>query len=449
MIITLQDVTRRFDHVGALKNVTLAVKQGELLAVTGPDGAGKSTLLRVLAGVLSPSKGTVKRRAAPVRVGYLPRPPGLYPRLTAWENIAFFARIYGLHSQAVRRRGRALLEWAGLWEERDRPAGELTGGLRQKLSLACALVHEADLLLLDEPTGDDDPGERQEFWHLIDDLVKSGTTVVVATPHMEEAAHCHRVALLHQGRLLACGSPEALLAKFPAPTTPTGRGSEPMTADAAPAIAVRDLSRSFAGVRAVKGVTLTVPAGAIFGLVGPTGAGKSTLIRMLLGLLPPELGEGRVAGCDITCETLQVRERCGYVSQQLGLYAGLTAEENLSFFGSIYGLSPTALHARRKELLRWAGLLEHRTEPAGRLGPALRRRLALACALMHRPALLLLDEPVSGLDPNDRSQYWELLHDLSAGGTTVLVATSHMPDAEGCDLMGFLLNGRLTATAQS
>jgi len=210
MLLTLTGISKRFGDHHALRDLSLQVRRGELLGIVGPDGAGKTTLLRIIAGALSPSTGRIESRANRAQVGYLSQHFSLYPDLTVAENVAFFASIYGLHEQAVRRRGRYLLQWVGLWEVRDRLGAQLSGGMKQKLSLACALVHQADLMLLDEPTTAVDPISRREFWDLIQDLIQTGTTVLISTPYMEEADRCHRVAFLSDGRLLACDTPAVL-----------------------------------------------------------------------------------------------------------------------------------------------------------------------------------------------------------------------------------------------
>ncbi len=215
MLLQTFNLTKKFGPRAVLHGISLHVKPGELLGVVGPDGAGKTTLLRILAGALGHTGGSIDLRVGRERVGYLSQHFSLYPDLTVLENLSFFGRIYGLHDQAVRRKGRYLLEWVGLWEFKDRLASQLSGGMKQKLSLASALVHEADLMLLDEPTTAVDPVSRREFWDLIQELIRKGTAVIVSTPYMDEAARCHRVAFLHQGQLLACDTPAALRQNMP------------------------------------------------------------------------------------------------------------------------------------------------------------------------------------------------------------------------------------------
>lgn len=214
MALELVQLGKRFGRAYALTGISLTVRPGELLGIVGPDGAGKSTLLRILAGALEATDGTVESAFERKRVGYLSQHFSLYPDMTVMENLNFFGGIYGLHQQALRRRGRYLLEWVGLWEFRTRLAGQLSGGMKQKLSLVCALIHEADLLLLDEPTTAVDPVSRREFWDLILDLVRRGTTVIISTPYMDEAARCHRVAFLHRGQLLTCDTPDGLRSRL-------------------------------------------------------------------------------------------------------------------------------------------------------------------------------------------------------------------------------------------
>lgn len=210
MSLELIELGKSFGRKYVLTGISLKVKPGELLGIVGPDGAGKTTLLRILAGALVSTEGTIESTFERKRIGYLSQHFSLYPDMTVLENLDFFGGIYGLHPQALKRRGRYLLEWVGLWEFRTRLAGQLSGGMKQKLSLACSLVHEADLLLLDEPTTAVDPVSRREFWDLILDLVRRGTAVIISTPYMDEAARCHRVAFLHKGQLLACDTPDGL-----------------------------------------------------------------------------------------------------------------------------------------------------------------------------------------------------------------------------------------------
>lgn len=469
--ISISNLTRRFGDLTAVDSLCLAIPQGELFGLVGSDGAGKTTTLRMLTGVLDISAGEAQvlgcscGHLEPVRskIGYMSQRFGLYPDLTVLENIRFHADIFGVPKAEWQPRSERLLAMSGLSPFVKRRAGALSGGMKQKLGLCCALIHTPEVLFLDEPTNGVDPVSRRDFWRILDTLLAEGVTIVVATAYLDEAERCHRVGLLHQGRLLACDTPENLkrLAD-PVCVNPSledvfisvmGEGADsavirrpaPDLAAAETAVSLEQLTRRFGTFVAVNRISLTVPKGEIFGFLGPNGAGKSTTIRMLCGILEPSEGNGHVAGFDITRQAEQIKENIGYMSQKFSLYEDLTVEENIAFYGGIYRLPSQELHERAEWVIEMAGLAERRSSKAGELSAGWRQRLALGCALLHRPPIIFLDEPTSGVDPLNRRRFWQLIHHLAAEGVTVFVTTHYMDEAEYCDRLAMIYHGDMVA----
>jgi ABC-2 type transport system ATP-binding protein len=479
-----------------LDDVSLAVPGGEVTAVVGGDGAGKTTLLRCLAGALAATAGQVVT-PGPARTGYLPGSSGTYPDLTVAENLAFRASAYGLPAAAARARAAELTERAGLSAARDRLAGQLSGGMRQKLGVICALLPEPDLLVLDEPTTGVDPVSRAGLWQLIAGAAAAGTAVVLSTTYLAEAQRAAAVLVLDGGRPLAAGTPEEIIAAIPgaiiarpgpppagaqsrswprdgrwrtwipdesaapaqrispdlqdavtvaalarepaagpgAPpsrTVPAGTGpartSPPRPGPLAQCVAV---TRRFGPATAVRDVSLAVGPGEIVGLLGANGAGKTTLIRMLLGLLPATTGTVELFGAPPARGS---RRRLGYVPQGLGLYDDLTVAENLSFSAAVFGGPPTVLPDELQAAV-----------PVGALPLGLQRRAAFVQALSHRPGLLILDEPTSGVAPLARARLWETIRAAAEDGAGVLVTTHYMEEAGECDRLVVLAAGRVVA----
>jgi ABC-2 type transport system ATP-binding protein len=470
MIVTT-GLTKRFGSLTAVDCLALSIPQGELFGLVGSDGAGKTTTLRMLTGVLDATEGSATvlgcacHNLDPVRaeIGYMSQRFGLYPDLTVMENIRFHADIFGVPKGEWSVRAERLLAMSGLTAFIKRRAGALSGGMKQKLGLCCALIHTPKVLFLDEPTNGVDPVSRRDFWRILDTLLNDGVTIVVATAYLDEAERCHRVGLLHHGRLLACDSPLNLkqLAD-PAITNPTledvfitvmGEGADtavrrrpaPDLNSAAPAVILDKLTRRFGDFTAVNGISLTVPKGEIFGFLGPNGAGKSTTIRMLCGILEPTEGGGQVAGFYLTTQAEKIKENIGYMSQKFSLYEDLTVEENIAFYGGIYRLPAKQLVQRSDWVIEMAGLSERRRSKAGELSAGWRQRLALGCALLHRPPIIFLDEPTAGVDPLNRRRFWQLIHTLAADGVTVFVTTHYMDEAEYCDRLALIYRGELVA----
>ncbi len=470
-VIQLSNLTKRFGELTAVDSLNLTIPKGELFGLVGSDGAGKTTTLRMLTGVLDASAGDARVLDCPChnleavrsRVGYMSQRFGLYPDLTVLENIRFHADIFGVPRAEWTARAEQLLAMSGLAPFTKRRAGALSGGMKQKLGLCCALIHTPEVLFLDEPTNGVDPVSRRDFWAILSTLLQEGVTIVVATAYLDEAERCHRVGLLHHGRLLACDTPQALkqLAD-PAIHAPTledvfisvlGEGSDsavkrrpaPDLRAVEAAVSLEGLGRRFGDFVAVNQISLQVPKGEIFGFLGPNGAGKSTTIRMLCGILEPTSGNGHVAGFDVREQAELIKENIGYMSQKFSLYEDLTVEENIAFYGGIYRLPGAELKKRADWVVEMAGLTERRHSKAGELSAGWRQRLALGCALLHRPPIIFLDEPTSGVDPLNRRRFWQLIHSLAAEGVTVFVTTHYMDEAEYCDRLALIYRGELVA----
>lgn len=478
-VACLDGVSVRYGAVHALEHVALSVPAGRMTALIGPDGVGKSTLLAVISGARRVAEGRVEvldgdmcdaryRAAVCPRIAYMPQGLGrnLYPSLSVEENLQFFARLFGLGPDERRARIDMLAASTGLLPFIDRAAGQLSGGMRQKLGLCCALVHDPDLLILDEPTTGVDPLARSQFWALIAAVRRSrpGMSVVVATAYMDEASGFDWLVALDAGRVLACGTPAALLAQsgsasyeqaFVALLPPARRAGyrplrpqprDPVCGDEV-VIEAERLSRRFDGFDAVKDVSFRIARGEIFGFIGSNGCGKTTTMKMLTGLLPPSAGTATLFGRAAGEGGAQARRRVGYMSQGFSLYQELTVRQNLMLHGRLFDLDESGIEARCIELAGRFGLGPVLDALPGHLPPGTRQRLSLAVAMVHRPELLILDEPTSGVDPIARDRFWEALLALAReDGVTIFISTHFMNEAERCDRVALMHAGRVLAT---
>jgi len=517
--------------VEALRGATLKVRRGTVTGLIGPDGAGKTTLMRLAAGLLRADAGKVgvlgldaDRDALRVQssIGYMPQRFGLYEDLTVQENLDLYANLQGLPIEARARRYKELMHMTGLGPFTGRLAGRLSGGMKQKLGLACTLVHPQRLLLLDEPTVGVDPVSRRELWSIVYRLVQEEQmTVLLSTAYLDEAERCAEVILMHEGEVLSEGVPASFSRRlagrtFAVEVPPSSNkralqnhlstvdgvidaviqkehvrlvladGVNPSSLDElqqlhyrpveprfedhfiaalrqdqvsrngndtnTPAhhgeidevvIKVKRLQRRFGAFYAVKDVSFEVHRGEVFGLLGANGAGKSTTFRMLCGLLPASGGNLEVAGVDLRRAAATARQRIGYMSQKFSLYGSLDVAQNLEFFSSAYGLTGN----KRSDRIAWAlatfDLNEQREATSGDLPLGYKQRLALACALMHEPDILFLDEPTSGVDPLARREFWRRINALAEAGVTVLVTTHFMEEAEYCDRLAIMAAGEI------
>jgi ribosome-dependent ATPase len=477
-IARLDKVTHRYGTTCALDAVTLDLPRGCRVGLIGPDGVGKSSLLGIVAGARRIQSGQVRvldgdmadarhRAAVCSRIAYMPQGLGknLYPDLSVRENIEFFGRLFGQARGERERRIGELLKSTGLAPFPDRQAKKLSGGMRQKLGLCCALIHDPDLLILDEPTTGVDPLSRRQFWDLIDRMHarRPDMSVVIATAYMDEAERFDWLVAMDAGKVLAAGSPaeietqtgtttieNAFIALLPeqrragrkAFRIPPRRPDEHETV-----IVARDLTCRFGDFTAVDRASFTIERGEIFGFLGPNGCGKTTTMKMLTGLLPATAGQAFLLGRPIDAANLNSRNRVGYMSQSFSLYTELTVRQNLELHARLFHLPHDKARLRISELVRRFGIDHYLDQVTSSLPLGIRQRLSLAVAIVHEPEILILDEPTSGVDPLARDQFWELLIDLSRNqNVTIFVSTHFMNEAARCDRISLMNDGRVLAT---
>ncbi|ABC92015.1 probable ABC transporter, ATP-binding protein (consisting of 2 fused ATP-binding domains) [Rhizobium etli CFN 42] len=531
-LVRIDGVTKRFgDAPPALDAVSGAIGGGAITGLVGPDGAGKTTLIRLMTGLMLPDTGTMnvlgfdtRKNAAGIQaaIGYMPQRFGLYEDLSVQENLDLYADLRGLPKSERAGAFDELLTFTDLKRFTTRLAGKLSGGMKQKLGLACALLKKPRLLLLDEPGVGVDPISRRDLWKMVENLTKEGIGVVWSTAYLDEAEACDHVLLLNQGKLLFSGKPDEMTERVsdrvfrvsdvtgrrrqvlaellqadgvidgviqgeairlvaangktpdigkagdgallsPAPPRfedafvdmlgggPGGRSrlaeaQEPLKAEGdRPVIEAKGLTKRFGDFTAADDISFDIRRGEIFGLLGPNGAGKSTTFKMLCGLLKPTGGEGRVAGFDLRRDAAEARNQLGYMAQKFSLYGDLTVMQNLEFFAGVYGLRGQRRHERIELMTEIFDFGRHAREPAKDLPLGLKQRLALACAVMHEPRALFLDEPTSGVDPITRREFWTHINGLVEKGVTVLVTTHFMDEAEYCDRISLIYRGRSIA----
>ena len=478
-VVRIQDVTLRYGETLALDALSLGLPANLMVGLIGPDGVGKSSLMSLLTGARAMQQGRIEvlggdiadaehRRAVCPRIAYMPQGLGknLYPTLSVFENVDFFGRLFGQERAERDARIAELLESTGLAPFRDRPAGKLSGGMKQKLGLCCSLIHDPDLLVLDEPTTGVDPLSRAQFWELIDRLRarRAGMSVLVSTAYMDEAGRFDWLVAMDAGRVLATGTASELRARTGADTLEAAfirllpeekrKGHRdvvipPRATSGAPEIAIEahDLTMRFGDFVAVDRVSLRIERGEIFGFLGSNGCGKSTTMKMLTGLLPPSEGEATLLGQVLDAGNLATRRRVGYMTQAFSLYSELTVRQNLELHAKLFHLPNAEIPARVAELTErfQLGPVMDTLPDAVPLG--VRQRLSLAVAVIHRPDLLILDEPTSGVDPVARDGFWELIIDLSRRDqVTIFISTHFMNEAERCDRISLMHAGKVLAS---
>nr|WP_233553131.1 ribosome-associated ATPase/putative transporter RbbA [Pseudoroseomonas wenyumeiae] len=459
----------------ALKEINLELPSGIMTGLIGPDGVGKSSLLSLISGARAVQQGKIEvlegdiankehRECIYARIAYMPQGLGrnLYPTLSVFENVDFFGRLFGHNKQERAKRIAELLRSTGLSPFADRPAGKLSGGMKQKLGLCCALIHDPDLLILDEPTTGVDPLSRRQFWELIDDIRQGrpDMSVVVATAYMEEAERFDWLVAMDAGQVLATGTPDELRQRTGAQSLDAAfiallpeerrRGHQDVVipprrdVEGEVAIEAEHLTMRFGNFTAVDDVSFRIDKGEIFGFLGSNGCGKTTTMKMLTGLLVPSEGQARLFGQEVEPGDMKVRQRVGYMSQAFSLYTELTVRQNLDLHARLFGMKAAAIPARIEEMVSRFGLNEVLDAWPDALPLGIRQRLSLAVALVHSPEILILDEPTSGVDPIARDSFWRILSDLSRQDhVTIFVSTHFMNEAQLCDRISLMHAGKV------
>jgi ABC-2 type transport system ATP-binding protein len=531
--VVIDGVNKHFGSVQALRGLNAHIRYGCLTGLVGPDGAGKTTLMRILTGLLAPNSGQAMvagfdvvddNDAIHVATGYMPQRFGLYEDLSVMENMRLYAQLRGMDADRNADLFAELLDFTRLAPFTERLAGKLSGGMKQKLGLACALMARPAVLLLDEPGVGVDPVSRQDLWRMVQALTDEGMAVVWSTAYLDEAERCDSVLLLNEGQLAYDGPPGELTARLtnrsfrleqvgdqrravlaealdlesvsdgviqgagvrmvlradagseqitalagrvdaqlravparfedafidllgggPGGTSALAEGLSPVQLESDIAVSCRDLTKRFGDFTATDNVSFEVRKGEIFGLLGPNGAGKSTTFKMLCGLLKPTSGEAQVVGLDLRRATGAAKGQLGYMAQKFSLYGLLSVRQNLEFSAGVYGLEGSARQARIEEMIDIFGLQPWLSSAPDALPLGYKQRLALACAVMHRPPVLFLDEPTSGVDPITRREFWTHINGLARKGVTVMVTTHFMDEAEYCDRVAMLYRARLIA----
>ena len=475
-VVTLDQVSLRYGDTLALDDISLEVPAGCMVGLIGPDGVGKSSLLSLVAGARAVQQGRIQvldgdmasqqhRQQVCPDIAYMPQGLGknLYPTLSVEENLQFFARLFGHGASERRRRIDQLTRATGLHPFLARPAGKLSGGMKQKLGLCCALIHDPRLLILDEPTTGVDPLARRQFWDLIDTIRRSGQnmSVLVATAYMDEASRFDWLVAMDEGRVLATGTPQELLTRTGTDALEAAfiqlmpedkrRGHRevlipplPESDQADIAIEARGLTMRFGDFTAVDQVDFRIRRGEIFGFLGSNGCGKSTTMKMLTGLLDATEGQAWIFGDKVDAHDLNIRRRVGYMSQSFSLYNELTVMQNMVLHARLFQVPEDQIAERVRQKLERFGLLQDADSLPDAMPMGMRQRLSLAVALVHNPDLLILDEPTSGVDPIARDNFWELLVSLSRQDqVTIFISTHFMNEAERCDRMSMMHAGKV------
>ena len=453
--IEVNNVSKSYGKVKALDNVSFTVRKGEVFGLIGPDGAGKTSMYRILCSLLLPGSGSatvdgfdVVRQMTDIRkrVGYMPGKFSLYQDLTVEENLRFFATLFGTTVEEGYDSIKAI--YSQIERFKDRRAGALSGGMKQKLALSCALVHSPSVLFLDEPTTGVDPVSRKEFWEMLATLKERGITIVASTPYLDEVRCCERVAFLDQGKIRGIDTPERILTEFADIFNPPGLASPAEAQQPGReenVIEVEHLVKAFGSFHAVDDISFTVRKGEIFGFLGANGAGKTTAMHILTGLNQPTSGTGRVVGYDIRTEHEQIKKHIGYMSQKFSLYEDLTVAENIRLFAGIYGMSDKEITRKTDDLLERLRFAEHKNTLVASLPLGWKQKLAFSVSIFHEPGIVFLDEPTGGVDPATRRQFWELIYDAASRGITVFVTTHYMDEAEYCDRISIMVDGKIKA----
>lgn len=451
-IVSVNGLKKHYGKVDALRGISLDVDEGEIFGIIGPDGAGKTTLFRILTSLLLADDGTASVDGLDVvkdykeirkRIGYMPGRFSLYQDLTVEENLRFFATIF--NTTIEENYSLVAPIYRQIEPFKTRRAGKLSGGMKQKLALSCALIHAPRVLFLDEPTTGVDPVSRKEFWDMLGQLKAKGITIIVSTPYLDEVRRCQRIAFINNGEIQGIGEPEEILRRFSDIFCPAPLSHDAAHAERQNVIEVEHLVKAFGDFRAVDDISFTVSKGEIFGFLGANGAGKTTAMRMLCGLSQPTGGKATVAGYDAASQHEKVKLNIGYMSQKFSLYEDLTIAENMKLFGGIYGMSRKEIKAKTAEMLEELGLEHGRNTIVRSLPLGWKQKLAFSISIFHNPKIVFLDEPTGGVDPATRRQFWELIYRAADRGITVFVTTHYMDEAEYCDRVSIMVDGKIEA----
>lgn len=451
-IIKATHISKRYGNIEVLHDISFNVKQGELFGIIGPDGSGKSTLFRILTTLLNMNSGKASvmgydlqkdYKSIRKQIGYMPGRFSLYQDLSVKENLNFFATLFNTSIEENYSQIKEIYEQISPFDKRR--AGALSGGMKQKLALCCALIHSPKVLFLDEPTTGVDPVSRKEFWHILSRLRKRGITIIVSTPFMDEARLCDRIAFIYEGQLRGVDTPEVILENFRNILCPPSLQRTSSIDNETPIIQVDKLVKQFGTFTAVDHISFEVKRGEIFGFLGANGAGKTTAMRILCGLSLPTDGHAKVMGYDVKTQSEEIKRHIGYMSQKFSLYEDLSIWENIRLFGGIYGIPKKAIRPRAETMLHKIGLYDKRNMLVKELPIGWKQRLAFSVAIFHQPELVFLDEPTGGVDPATRQQFWELIYQAADQGITIFVTTHYMDEAEYCDRISMMVDGRIRA----
>ena len=451
-VVSVREIAKSYGNVRALTGISFDISKGEIFGLIGPDGAVKTTLFRILNTLILPDEGVAtvdgldvveEYKEIRTRVGYMPGRFSLYQDLTVEENLTFFATLFNTTIQENYH----LVEdiYTQIEPFKNRRAGKLSGGMKQKLALSCALIHKPTVLFLDEPTTGVDPVSRKEFWEMLKRLKEEGITIVVSTPYMDEIRRCDRIAFINNGEIKGIDTPEQILSRFSDILCPPGLERKETTAHKEYAIKVENLTKQFGEFTAVDHISFQVEKGEVFGFLGANGAGKTTAMRMLCGLSRPTSGTGTVAGFDVTTQPELIKKNIGYMSQKFSLYEDLKVWENIRLFAGIYGMKSKDIDRKTDELLSSLGFMEERNTLVKSLPLGWKQKLAFSVSIFHEPHIVFLDEPTGGVDPKTRRQFWELIYQAADRGITVFVTTHYMDEAEYCNRVSIMVDGKIEA----